>query len=229
MNDHDTSPVPTPDQIRERLAVVRQRVEAAAGKTDGADQVQIVAVTKTFSVDLINAAVEAGLTDLGENYAQELQRKAPEITSPDPIRWHFIGGLQTNKVRKIAPYVALWQTVDRTALALELSKRVPGAKVLIQVNTTGEPQKSGVEPDEAPKLVSLSHDLGLEVLGVMTVGPTSAEVDPRPAFASCRKLADELGLAVVSMGMTGDYELAIAEGSTMIRIGSALFGHRHAR
>lgn len=228
MNDGRNPDLVTHEQIAERLSEVRQRIEGAGGQLEGSDPVQIVAVTKTFPVQLVRAAFAAGLRDFGENYAQELQRKAPELEHLDDVRWHFIGGLQTNKVRKVAPYVSLWQTVDRTGLALELSKRVPGAEVLIQVNTTGEPQKSGAEPEDVPKLVSLATDLGLLVSGLMTVGPTSGEVDPRPAFASCRGLADQLDLKVVSMGMTGDYELAIAEGSTMVRIGSALFGHRHA-
>jgi pyridoxal phosphate enzyme (YggS family) len=228
MNSAPNHDLVTREQIAERLSEVHQRIEAAGGQIEGSDRVQIVAVTKTFPIQLVRAAFAAGLRDLGENYAQELQGKAPEVEDLDDVRWHFIGGLQTNKVRKVAPYVSLWQTVDRTGLALELSKRVPGAEVLIQVNTTGEPQKSGVEPGEVSKLVSLANDLGLLVSGLMTVGPTSAEVDPRPGFATCRSLADGLGLKVVSMGMTGDYELAIAEGSTMVRIGSALFGHRHA-
>lgn len=228
MSTNSGADQPTPDQIAKSVGVVRERIAAAGGKAEGPDRVQIVAVTKTFPIELIRAALEAGLTDLGENYAQELQLKAPEVSNFEDLRWHFIGGLQTNKVRKIAETVALWQTVDRTGLALELSKRAPAAEVLIQVNTTGEPQKSGAEPGEVPKLVSLAQDLGLLVSGLMTVGPTSTEVDPRPAFAQCRSLADDLGLKVVSMGMTGDYELAVAEGSTMVRIGSGIFGHRHA-
>lgn len=220
------SDVATPAEIQSRLSEILQRIDAAGGVIGGPDGVKVVAVTKTFSSQVIDNAVAAGLLALGENYAQELQKKA-SVASKD-VRWHFIGALQTNKVRKISQYVSLWQTVDRAPLAIELAKRAPGAEILIQVNTTGEEQKSGVAPAEVPKLMNLAQELGLVVSGVMTIGPTGAQEDPRPAFSLCRSLADELDLKVVSMGMSGDYELAVAEGSTMVRIGSGLFGHRRA-
>ncbi len=220
------SDVPSVSEIQSRLGEVLERIDAAGGTIGGVDGVKIVAVTKTFSSAVINNAVDAGLLALGENYAQELQKKA-EVGS-EAIRWHFIGGLQSNKIRKIAPAVALWQTIDRLSLAKELAKRAPGADMLIQVNTTAEPQKSGATPAEVPELLEVSRELGLNVLGLMTVGPTEAGADPSGAFASCRDLADKHQLKVVSMGMSGDYERAISLGSTMVRIGSGLFGHRHA-
>ena len=218
--------VASPAEIQTRLAEILERIDAAGGAIGGPDGVKVVAVTKTFSSQVIQNAVEAGLLALGENYAQELQKKA-QLASPD-VRWHFIGGLQTNKIRKIASYVSLWQTIDRTALAVELAKRSPGAEMLIQVNTTGEEQKSGVAPKDLSELLDKSRDLGLNVTGMMTVGPTEPRLDPRPAFSLCAELARSHGLATVSMGMSGDFELAGAEGSTMVRIGSGLFGHRHS-
>lgn len=220
------SDVPTAAEIQSRLAEILQRIDGAGGTIGGPNGVKIVAVTKTFSSQVIDNAVAAGLLALGENYAQELMKKA-ELGSSE-IRWHFIGGLQSNKIRKIARHVAMWQTIDRVSLAKELAKRSPGAEMLIQVNTTAEEQKSGVAPSELAELVETSQNLGLTVRGLMTVGPTEAGADPRPAFAKCKMLADTHDLAVVSMGMSGDYELAVAEGSTMVRIGSGLFGHRHA-
>lgn len=218
--------VPTSAEIQSRLSEILERINAAGGSIGGPAGVKVVAVTKTFSSQVINNAVQAGLLALGENYAQELLKKA-QLASPE-VRWHFIGGLQTNKIRKIAEHVSLWQTIDRISLAVELAKRAPGADMLIQVNTTGEEQKSGVEPKELTELLDTSLDLGLNVQGLMTVGPTEPGLDPRPAFSLCKALAQNHRLQTVSMGMSGDFELAVAEGSTMVRIGSGLFGHRHA-
>ncbi len=204
-----------------RRDAIEQRIVDAGGSPA---TVSILAVTKTFPVAVARLAVEAGLVDLGENYAQELEAKAAEVVG---ARWHFIGGLQRNKVRRIAGSVALWQSVDRVELLDEIAKRSPGAEVLIQVNTTGEPQKSGCDPTLVDSLVDHGNDVGLVVKGLMTVGPTPG-VDPRPAFASLRSDVDRLGLSVCSMGMSGDLEAAVAEGSTMVRIGTALFGARTA-
>ena len=213
--------VVTVDEVLERRRVVEDRIRAAGGSTDDID---ILAVTKTFPAEVARVSVAAGLSDLGENYAQEIAEKGPLV---EGARWHFIGGLQRNKVRKIAAWVSLWQTVDRLDLATEIAKRSPGARILVQVNTTGEPQKSGCEPIDVDQLVDDSRALGLDVAGLMTVGPTAA-TDPRPAFALLRAKLDQLGLSVCSMGMSGDLEAAVAEGTTMVRVGSALFGPRSA-
>ena len=218
------SPEPDPllvDSIRERLVETRQRIERAGGGRD----VLIVAVTKMFPNEVARAAVASGLRDLGENYAQDLASKAAALNDLD-IRWHFIGGLQRNKIKRYGSAVSLWQTMDRIELLDELAKRFPGAEVLIQVNTTGEGQKSGCAPDDAPRLVANGQELGLDVRGLMTVGPTESSVDPVPSFARLRELGESLGLPELSMGMSGDFERAIAEGATMVRIGAALFGPR---
>lgn len=218
--------------IRQRVGEVRQRIEAAAAGRPG--RVTLVAVTKSFPAVLVDRALEAGLVDLGENYAQELVGKA-EALAAGPAgpggagpRWHFIGGLQTNKVKLLAGLVHLWQTVDRPGLVDAIAKRDPGARILVQVNTTGEAQKSGCEPEEAPALVDRARQAGLDVRGLMTIGPTSSDVDPRPAFVLLRQLGERCEVVELSMGMSSDYELAVAEGSTMVRIGSALFGARPA-
>jgi pyridoxal phosphate enzyme (YggS family) len=194
-------------------------------------QVQLVAVTKGFGADAITAAVDAGCTAIGENYAQELAAKWAELgggtalaTRPEV---HFIGQLQTNKVRSIASIVDVWETVDRAHLADEIAKRAPGAAVYVQVSSTAEEGKGGCRPEDVGPLVAHCHSLGLDVRGLMTVGPTSGDPDGADAaFATLARLADELGLPSRSMGMSGDYELAVAHGATHVRLGSALFGTR---
>ncbi len=219
-----------PEVIRARAVEIRERLRAAG---DVGDRVALIAVTKGFPAPLIGRALAAGLVDLGENYAQELVAKAADPSSVGPggerPRWHFIGGLQTNKVKLLAGVVRLWQTVDRLALAEAIARRDPGARILVQVNTTGEAQKSGCRPEETPAIVDRGRELGLEVLGLMTIGPTEASVDPRPGFARLRQLAGVCEVRELSMGMSADFEAAVAEGSTMVRIGSALFGNRPPR
>ena len=219
--------------IAERLAEVRAVVASAAragGRAD--DAVTLVAVTKTVALDDVRAALAAGAVDLGENRAQELVAKAESVAGDPPsgsgasggAHWHFIGRLQRNKVRSLAPHVALWQSVDRADLAAEIGRRAPGAAVLVQVNVTGEPQKGGCPPDAVNGLVDQCRAHGCDVVGLMTVPPLDG--DPRPVFAQVRRMTDDLGLRVCSMGMSGDYEVAIGEGSTMVRVGSAIFGPR---
>jgi pyridoxal phosphate enzyme (YggS family) len=214
--------------IAERLAEVRQRI-ATASRAAGRDPdaVQLVVVTKDVGLDEVRAALADGAVDLGENRAQDLARKAEAIaavagtTGP---RWHFIGRLQSNKVRLVAPVVALWESVDREEIAAEIGRRAPGAAVLVQVNVTGEPQKGGIAPTALSALVELCTKHGCRVDGLMTV--PAAVGDPRPTFARLRRMADDLGLRECSMGMSGDYEIAIAEGATMVRVGRAIFGPR---
>ena len=131
---------------------MHERIEAAGGDPDA---IVVVAVTKGFDSAAVDAAVTAGLVDLGENYAQELVAKADG--APPGVRWHFIGRLQRNKVRSIAPHVALWQSVDRPELGVEIARRAPGAAVLAQVNVSGEPTKGGCAPDDVPGLVARPH------------------------------------------------------------------------
>ncbi|RMH77296.1 MAG: YggS family pyridoxal phosphate-dependent enzyme [Actinomyces sp.] len=210
--------------VAERLAGVRSRLEAAGG-----GDVRIVAVTKGFGPDAVEAAVAAGLDDIGENYAQECVAK---LEAAHPIRRprvHFIGRLQRNKVRRLAGVVDVWQTIDRPELGRELARRAPGARVLVEVNISGEAAKGGVEPAAAPRLVGELGELGLDVVGLMGIGPLAEPEAARPGFRLLRGLVDELGLAECSMGMSADLEVAVQEGSTMVRIGRALFGERPPR
>lgn len=227
---------PGPDEAgAAAVATVAAKVEqlwervTAAGADPAA--VDLVAVTKGFGPEVARAAVGAGLTDLGENYAQELVAKAPELASAGvgPVRWHAIGRLQRNKVRALAPIVDLWQSVDRLDLGTEIARRAPGAAVLVQVNVSDEPQKGGCAPNDVADLASRLAELGLEVRGLMTVGRTGPAAEARSGFALLRRLADDLDLSVRSMGMSGDLDEALREGATMIRVGSALFGPRPPR
>jgi PLP dependent protein len=166
---------------------------------------------------------------IGENYAQELLEKRA-VADDGGLTIHFIGRLQSNKVRLVADAVAVWETVDRPALVDEIARRAPRATVLIQVNATGEPNKGGCPPDDIRALLEWARSAGLAVDGLMTVGPTEGGAEAaRPGFRVVRALVDELGLATCSMGMTDDLEVAVEEGTTRLRLGTALFGPRPPR
>ncbi len=214
--------------IAERLSEIRRRVEAVPRAW--VHDVEIVAVTKAFDPAVVVAAVEAGCTAIGENYAQDLLSKREVIEAFDVDarpRIDFIGHLQSNKVRQLAGLVDRWCTVDRVSLAKEIAKRDPGASVLIQVNATEEDQKAGCAPSDVEQLMISCRDLGLTVTGLLGIGPTGRPPEAAiPAFDTVRALLDEHGLTVCSMGMTGDLEVAVARGSSSIRVGSALFGPR---
>jgi len=207
--------------IAAQVGAIRQRIEAAGGDPV---QVRLLAVTKGHGVDAIEAALAAGVPDVGESYAQELLAKADAVEAP--VHWHFIGGLQRNKVRSIAPFVRLWQSVDRLSLAGEIARHAPGAAVLVQVNVSGQEHQGGCPPERLASVVEGCTDLGLDVRGLMAIGPQGTDAEVRSAFRRVRDLADRLGLPERSMGMTGDLEAAVAEGSTLVRIGTALFGPR---
>ena len=163
---------------------------------------------------------------IGENYAQELLTKSSAASGAGLVI-HFVGRLQSNKVRLVAPVVAVWETLDRSSLVDEIARRSPGATVLIQVNTTGEPDKGGCPPEEVAALLARARAAGLVVDGLMTVGPTGAGPEAaRPGFRLVRRMVDDLGLASCSMGMTDDLEVAVEEGTTRVRLGTALFGPR---
>jgi hypothetical protein len=210
--------------IAASVAEVRSRVAEAARRA-GRDPaaVTVVAATKTVPLERVRAVLECGVLDVGENRAQELVAKAPGC-SDLPARWHFLGRLQRNKVRALAPHVVWWHTVDRVVLADELARRAPGASVLVEVNLAGEAQKDGCAPHDVAALVDGLAARGLAVRGLMTVPPHDGE--PRRWFAALRELGERLGLAELSMGMTEDYEVAVEEGATMVRVGRALFGAR---
>lgn len=220
-----------PADVAARLASCRARIAAAGGALTGPRAVRIVAVTKTFGPDAVRAAVAAGCDAIGENYAQELLAKTAALSPDEP--WpevHFIGRIQSNKVRSLASVVDVWQSVDRASVVHEIVRRAPGARILVQVNATGEPDKGGCAPHEIADLVATATSSGLAVLGLMTVGPTDGDpVRTRRAFAATRRSCDALGLDVCSMGMTHDLEIAVEEGATMVRLGTAVFGTRAAR
>ncbi len=217
------------DQVQANLARVRERITAAGGDPSS---IEIVAVTKGFGPDAPEAALEAGLCLLGESYAQELADKAAQVAVPSggpAPRWHFIGGLQSNKVRLVAGIVSCWQSVDRSSLVGEIARRAPGSQIFVQVNAAGEAQKSGCHPDDTPRLVDEARAAGLDVGGLMTIGVAGDEPATARAFQQVRDMADQLGLPQRSMGMSDDLELAVEAGTTMIRIGTALFGPRPAK
>lgn len=215
----------TADSVRAGLAEVRQRIRRAGG----GDDVEILPVTKGFGPDAILAAVAAGAEAVGENYVQEMVTKLDAVAAGGHAlpNVHLIGQLQTNKVRLAAGRVACYEAVDRPKLATEIARRHPGATVLIQVDTTGEPGKGGCPLDELDMLAEHVRELGLALDGLMTVGPTHGGPQAaRPGFRAVRAAADRLALRTCSMGMSADLEVAIAEGATRVRIGTALFGPR---
>ena len=210
--------------VARRLDDLRRRIVASGGVG-----VRIVGVTKTLGPESWRIARRLGIDAVGENYAQELAAKADDVVPEDRPSVHFIGHLQTNKVRLIADAVDVWASVDRGSLIAEIAKRQAGRQpqVLIQVNTTGEVGKNGCTPGEASALVDAARKEGLRVMGLMTVGPTDQDlVRTRSAFALLRRLADDLGVEERSMGMSADLEIAVEEGATIVRVGSALFGQR---
>jgi pyridoxal phosphate enzyme (YggS family) len=160
----------------------------------------------------------------GANRAQELLAKADALAAAPDVCWHFLGRLQRNKVRSLAGKVTWWQSVDREALGVAIARHVPGAQVLVEVNLALEPQKGGCAPTDAPALADALRRLGLRVEGLMTIPP--AGDDPHRWFAALRELGGDLGVHHLSMGMTDDYEIAVQEGATMVRIGRGIFGPR---
>jgi PLP dependent protein len=210
------------DEVAARLAVVQQRIVEAGGDPG---RVRIIAVTKGFGVDAVQAARAVGLAEVGENYAAELESKAP---GPPGTHWHFLGAIQRNKVKALAPLVDLWQGVARPVEGEQIARYAPGARVLIQVDTSGRPGRNGCPPDQVSALATSLATLDLRLEGLMTVAPQGRS-EAAAAFETVGALADELGLAERSMGMTDDLEAAVAAGSTMVRVGRALFGERPAK
>ena len=220
----------TPDLsvLATRVAQIRARIISAGGKN-----VMLIAVTKSFDVDALIGAHATGCDAVGENYAQELITKLGRLPNSNRLPVHFIGRLQSNKIKSLANVVDVWQSVDRASLVEEIAKRCTvdtrhsPAQIMLQVNSTNEPDKGGCQPNDVPALVNLAVKSGLVVLGLMTVGPTSNDpASTRTAFRLVRKMANDLGLSNVSMGMTGDLEIAVEEGTTAVRVGTALFGPR---
>ena len=224
-------------QIAENLEFIRQRIAAAAERNGrSAGEVQLVAVSKTYPLEIIREAIEAGQQCFGENRVQDALPKIDSL--PPDLKWHLIGHLQTNKVRKVIGRFALFHGVDNTALAVQMNRIAEEfgvtASILLEVNISGEASKFGFTPSDLPAaldtLLPLPH---LRIEGLMTMAPYSENPDSaRPVFEGLRKLRDALSTATghplkqLSMGMSGDFEQGIAEGATIVRIGSSIFGSR---
>ncbi len=232
----------TPEDIAANVRAIRERMDAAATRASrDPEDVRLVAVAKTKPAWMIEAAAKAGATVIGENYVQEALAKQAEIQAP--IEWHLVGSLQTNKAKMVVGKFALLHAVDSEKLARELAKRaaaanVAGVDVLIEVNLAGEATKAGVEPGALEPLLGALRDLApLRVRGLMAMPPPQDGEANRPFFAKLRELAASLrarGLLApdateLSMGTTTDFEAAIEEGATLVRIGTALFGPREYR
>jgi uncharacterized pyridoxal phosphate-containing UPF0001 family protein len=210
--------------VAENLAGVRRRIVRAGADPEA---ILIVAVTKGQPRDAVQAALAAGLADVGENYPEELLSKAAGVGVDDAgPRWHFLGAVQRRQVRGLAAVVNTWQSVDRQEELRELAHRQPGARVFIQVLLHGGGARAGARWDEVGPLLSEAERLGIHVRGLMGVGPPGPADRARPLFARLATTARCHGLEEVSMGMSSDFETAVQEGATMLRLGTALFGPR---
>jgi pyridoxal phosphate enzyme (YggS family) len=219
------------DRAVVELGKVKANIAAAeqvAGRAPGV--VALVAVSKVFDVPAIRPLLEAGHRVFGENRVQEAEGKWPALKAEFPeIELHLIGPLQSNKARQAVALFDVIETIDRDKIAAELAKEIArqgkSPKLYVQVNTGSEPQKAGIEPRETLAFVTRCRDAhGLSISGLMCIPP--ADENPGPHFALLEKLARQAGVQKLSMGMSGDYELAIAFGATTVRVGSAIFGNR---
>lgn len=218
---------PGTEEVGRRLRQVRERLAAAAGDRPAA---RIVAVTKGFGPEAVTTALANGLADVGENYAQELLAKARAVPAAGGLpRWHFLGAVQRRQVRHLAPLVALWHGVCRVEEGEAIAAVTPGAPVLVQVECTGLASRRGVSPTAVEALVGGLRRAGVAPVGLMTMGLPDDPEGTRAVFRQVASLAGALELAELSMGMSGDAELAVAEGATIVRLGRALFGERPPR
>ncbi len=218
-----------PVSIRERLAEVRERIERVCARSGRESSgITLVAVTKVFPAAVIREAYESGLREFGENYVQEFESKAPQVQDLSGARYHLIGHLQSNKARKAAELFQVIQTVDSAKLARRLDEAGLPLEVMLEVKLSTEEEKSGATPAELPGLIdAVRAAKNLRLTGLMTMPPWSDEAEPsRPYFRRLRELAAQFGLPNLSMGMSHDFEVAIEEGATHIRVGTALFGKR---
>jgi PLP dependent protein len=214
--------------VAERVAALRERVDdvtVAAGREPGS--VAILAVTKKHPREAIVSALSAGLTDIGENYVQEARAKYVDLP---PCTRHFIGHVQTNKAKAIVGLFDVVQSVDRLDAGVALAKAARDAgrrlRVLVQVNVSPA-ERFGATPSEAPELAARLREMGLDVDGVMAIGPLEGDVDA--AFTLARATFERVGGNTLSLGMSGDWERAVRHGSTMVRLGTAIFGPRPAK
>ena len=226
-----TSTVPAPSTIAVRAAAVRERIRAAAERAGrDPESITLIAVSKTHSAEAVHTGIDAGLRDFGENRVQEALSKVTALcgTVPAPT-WHLIGHLQTNKVRAAVDAFAILHAVDSDRLLRAVSDATNRPiQVFIEVNVAGEATKFGIPPADVARLASVAAALpNIELLGLMTVAPQVDDAEAvRPVFRTLRELAAANGLPCLSMGMTNDFEAAVAEGATHIRVGRAIFGER---
>lgn len=229
------------ENIRENIESIRKRIADAAKRAGrDADEIKLIAVTKTVDVDKVEEAIAAGALDAGENKPQELARKYEVLG--DKIRWHQIGSLQTNKVKYIIDKVCMIHSLDREGLAEEIDKRASkiGRVIdcLVQVNISGEESKHGMSREEVEPFVRLVAEKypNIKIKGLMTMAPFDAERDEiKKVFRDFKELSDEINnmnignveMKELSMGMTNDFEIAVEEGATMVRVGTAIFGKRN--
>jgi pyridoxal phosphate enzyme (YggS family) len=229
--------MPIDHALEERLVIVQARIGAAAYKVGrDASSIRLVLASKTQPSEVIRAAWEAGARDFGENYVQEAIAKQAELADLTDIRWHLIGHLQTNKAKTAASAFELIHSVDsvRLAEALARAQLSPRVHALIEVNLGAEASKTGVAPEGVAAILDAAHEK-IEIDGLMTIPPPARSAEAaRPYFARLRELRDRLAtesgyaLSELSMGMTDDFEIAIEEGATIVRIGRAVFGERTA-
>jgi pyridoxal phosphate enzyme (YggS family) len=217
------------EKLIDRLTAVRERIARAAerARSDPAG-ILLLAVTKVFPAEILREAYDLGLRDFGENYVQEFEDKAPLLSDLKDARYHLIGHLQSNKSKKAAELFQVIQTVDSAKLARRLNESPRSLDVMLEVKLSTEDAKSGAAPAELPELISAVRACGnLRLLGLMTMPPWSDDPEAsRGYFRGLRELAEQHGLAQLSMGMSHDLETAIEEGSTCVRVGTALFGKR---
>ncbi len=216
------------EAIRANVAAVESKIAAACARAGRSpDEVTLVAVTKTFPAIAVDDAAAAGITNVGENRVQEARDKRPETTSN--VRWHLIGHLQSNKAKDAVKLFDVIQSVDSIELAEKLARAAGSRKleVLLQINIGREPQKSGIAPEETAAAVKQIQSLGpLDLRGLMIIPPHGTIDEARAFFRETRRMRDDLGLRELSMGMSEDYEIAIEEGATIVRVGRAIFGER---
>lgn len=210
------------DQVQFNLDRIYDRIAIAGGNPDA---VTVIAVTKEQPAEAIDAAIALGLSQLGENRADALVDRAAAHATED-VCWHYLGQVQRNKIARVANSVSLWQSVDRAEVGASIARHAPAARVLVQINLSDDPGRGGVALGSAAALVADLQADGLSVEGFMAVGPLGGPEAARNGFTEVVGLADELALPIRSLGMSDDLEVAIESGSTMIRVGAALFGAR---
>ena len=219
----------TTDSLQDRLNHVRERIATACARAGRSPEtVRLLAVTKLFGPETVRQAYALGLREFGENYVQEMERKAPALADLEGARFHLIGHLQSNKTKKAAQLFAAIDSIDSAKLAARLDLEAKPFDTMIEVKLSEEEAKSGANPADLPEIVgAIRSSAHLKLAGLMTVPPWSDDpAQSRPYFARLRELAERFGISGLSMGMSTDLEVAIEEGATLVRVGTALFGPR---